>query len=156
MELALSLGDTPKPILLAGQSKSQQLKMKEVGFCMGLESSGQNQDHQQKNCSEKADDDKINYSSSSDPPKLQLDLLPFSPSHQAPPPPTHRPFPWLSQICKSNFLYLVEFPEFWFSSCYLFIILSVKSNHYFYTGHNFHRDKKKPWFHIFVSTVRKA
>ncbi|PWA38302.1 Homeobox, conserved site-containing protein [Artemisia annua] len=98
MELALSLGDTPKPILPAGQSKSQQLKMKEVGFCMGLESSSQNQDHQQKNCSEKANDDKTNYSSSSDPPKLQLDLLPFSPSHQAPPPPTHRPFPWLSQI----------------------------------------------------------
>nr|GEV28363.1 homeobox-leucine zipper protein HAT14-like [Tanacetum cinerariifolium] len=98
MELALSLGDTPKPILLSGQSKSQQLKMKEVGFCMGLESSSQNQDHQQKNYSEKADDDKTNYSSSSDPPKLQLDLLPFSPSHQVPPPPTHRPFPWLSQI----------------------------------------------------------
>ncbi|GKD75582.1 hypothetical protein Tco_1333864, partial [Tanacetum coccineum] len=96
MELALRLGDTPKLILLSGQSKSQQLKMKEVGFCMGLESSSQHQDHQQKNYSKIDDNDKTKYSSSSDPPKLQLDLLPLSPSHQVPSPPTHCRVPWLS------------------------------------------------------------
>ncbi|XP_076942570.1 homeobox-leucine zipper protein HAT14-like [Bidens hawaiensis] len=105
MELALSLGDTRKPISIADQSGSQQQKMKELGFCMVLGSSSQiDQDHQHKNSE---DDDKTNCSSSSsDPPPLQLDLRPFSPSlHQPsppppppPPPPSHRPFPWLSQI----------------------------------------------------------
>ncbi|KAI3806471.1 hypothetical protein L1987_22378 [Smallanthus sonchifolius] len=101
MELALSLGDTPKPISIADQSGSQQQKVKGLGFCMVLGSNSQIQDHQHKNFE---DDDKTNCSSSSsDPRQLQLDLRPFSPSlHQSPPPPpkptSHRPFPWLSQI----------------------------------------------------------
>ncbi|KAL8225286.1 hypothetical protein R6Q57_017843 [Mikania cordata] len=101
MELALSLGDTPKPILSADQTGSlQSQKMKELGFCMVLGSNSQiNQDHQHKNLNE--DDDKTNCSSSSsDPHPLQLELRPFSPSlHQSPPPPPPpRPFTWLSQI----------------------------------------------------------
>ncbi|KAK9065812.1 hypothetical protein SSX86_015213 [Deinandra increscens subsp. villosa] len=99
MELALSLGDTPKPISVADQSGQ---KMKELGFCMVLGSNSQIQDHidHHKNFE---DDDKTNCSSSSsDPRPLQLDLHPFSPSrHQSPPPPpppSHRHFPWLSQI----------------------------------------------------------
>ncbi|KAF5785774.1 putative transcription factor homeobox-WOX family [Helianthus annuus] len=99
MELALSLGDTPKPISIADENRSQQQKNKELGFCMVLGSSSQVQDHQHKNYD---DDDKTNCSSSSsDPRPLQLDLRPFSPSlHQSSPtpPPSHRPFPWLSQI----------------------------------------------------------
>ncbi|KAI3760556.1 hypothetical protein L1987_50952 [Smallanthus sonchifolius] len=103
MELALSLGDTPKPISIADQSGSQQQKVKELGFYMVLGSNSQIQDHHHKNNLE--DDDKTNCSSSSsDPRPSQLDLHPFSPSlHQSPPPPpppppSHRPFPWLSQI----------------------------------------------------------
>ncbi|KAJ9565461.1 hypothetical protein OSB04_001427 [Centaurea solstitialis] len=92
MELDLSLGDTPKPVPFADQ------KTKDLGFYMGLESGRQIQDCHQKNSN---DDEKTNCSSSSsDRPPLQLDLLPFSPAlHQSPPPPpSHRPFPWLSQI----------------------------------------------------------
>lgn len=112
MELALSLGDAPKTISVADQSRSQQQKVKELGFCMNVGSSSASikiPDHDQyKNLSEKNDDDKTNCSSSSsDQPPLQLDLLPFSPAlNQSPPPPPSggRPFPWLSQICKSHFL----------------------------------------------------
>ncbi|KAI3678170.1 hypothetical protein L6452_37452 [Arctium lappa] len=101
MELGLSLGDTQKPVSFADQSISQQQKTKDLGFYMGLESSSQIQDRQHKNLRENNDDDKTNCSSSSsDRPPIQLDLLPFSPAlHQSqPPPPSHRPFPWLSQI----------------------------------------------------------
>lgn len=111
MELALSLGDTRKPITIADQTGSQQQKMKELGFCMVLGTHSQIQDHEHKINLE--DDDKTNCSSSSsDPPPLQLDLRPFSPSLRQspppPPPPSHRPFPWLSQICKFNSLYFIS------------------------------------------------
>ncbi|CAH1443464.1 unnamed protein product [Lactuca virosa] len=110
MELALSLGDAPKTISVADQSRSQQQKVKELGFCMNVGSSSasiKTPDHDQyKNFSEKNDDDKTNCSSSSsDQPPLQLDLLPFSPAlNQSPPPPPSggRPFPWPSQIFISD------------------------------------------------------
>lgn len=106
MELALSLGDTPKPFSLLDHHKQQ--KMKDLGFCMGLGN----------NMMRDKVDDKINCSSSSDlsppppppqpspspSPPLQLELLPFSPVLRSPPPPPsashHRSFPWLSKNCK--------------------------------------------------------
>ncbi|XP_076904618.1 homeobox-leucine zipper protein HAT14-like isoform X2 [Bidens hawaiensis] len=104
MELALSLGDTPKPFMLLDQQ--QHKNMKDLGFCMGFKSN--------KNKLEDVHDDKvrISCSSSSDPssssPPLQLDLLPFSPVLKSPPPPppppasTHRTFPWLSKNFESG------------------------------------------------------
>ncbi|KAF5771943.1 putative transcription factor homeobox-WOX family [Helianthus annuus] len=110
MELALSLGDTPKPFsLLDHHSGSQQQKMKDLGFCMGLGSTRNLEDLHIKNMMREKDDEKvISCSSSSDPSSsppplpLQLDLLPFSPVLKSPPPPpppslSHRPFPWLSK-----------------------------------------------------------
>ncbi|XP_071721125.1 homeobox-leucine zipper protein HAT14-like [Rutidosis leptorrhynchoides] len=106
MELALSLGDTPKPFsLLEHHNKSQQQNIKNLGFCMAL--GNLEKDHMNfKNTMSQKDDDEIDLhrksSSSSDPsspptqPPLQLDLLPFSPVLRSPPPPpSHRPFPWL-------------------------------------------------------------
>ncbi|KVH94687.1 homeobox-leucine zipper protein HAT14-like [Cynara cardunculus var. scolymus] len=101
MELGLSLGDTPKPVSFADRSISQLQKTKDSGFYMGLNSSSTIQDPHHKNFRENDDDDKTNCSSSSsDRPLVQLDLLPFSPAldQSPPPPPSHRPFPWLSQI----------------------------------------------------------
>ncbi|KAI3811679.1 hypothetical protein L1987_21407 [Smallanthus sonchifolius] len=111
MELALSLGDTPKPFsLLDHHSRSQQQKMKDLGFCMGLGSSRNLEDLHIKNMMREKDDEKvISSSSSSDPssssppppPPLQLDLLPFSAVLRSPPQPpsaSHRwSFPWLSR-----------------------------------------------------------
>ncbi|KAL4587559.1 hypothetical protein LXL04_000431 [Taraxacum kok-saghyz] len=114
MELALSLGDTPKPFsLLDHHSRSQQQKMKDLGFCMGLGGSKNLEDlHFMNTMREKDDDDdddddahqktedKKSSSSSDPPPPLQLDLLPFSPvlrSVPPPPPPSQRSFPWLSK-----------------------------------------------------------
>lgn len=109
MELALSLGDTPKPFsMLDHHNRSQQQKMKDFGFCMGLGSRNLEDLHVNNMGREKDDDghrktdERISSSSSSDPsppppPPLQLDLLPFSPVlRSAPPPPSHRCFPWLS------------------------------------------------------------
>ncbi|XP_076924268.1 homeobox-leucine zipper protein HAT1-like [Bidens hawaiensis] len=106
MELALSLGDTPKPFMLLDQQQQQQQQqqnMKDLGFCMGLKSNN-------KMNLQDAHDEKVIISSSSSsdpssssppPPPLQLDLLPFSPVLKSPPPPppasTHRTFPWLSK-----------------------------------------------------------
>ncbi|KAL8213796.1 hypothetical protein R6Q57_003245 [Mikania cordata] len=116
MELALSLGDTPKPFsLLDHHTRSQQQKMKDLGFCMGLGSSRNLEDHFHiKNMIDDDDDDdihrkideKVVSSSSSEPsspsptPPLQLDLLPFSPVLKSPAPPpssSHRSFLWLSE-----------------------------------------------------------
>ncbi|XP_071737514.1 homeobox-leucine zipper protein HAT14-like [Rutidosis leptorrhynchoides] len=90
MELALSLGDSPKPNSSTNQNSSQPQKMEELGFCMGLGSNNsQIHDHKPKIFREK-----------NDPPPRQLDLLPFSPPvrQSPPPPPPHHPFPWLSRI----------------------------------------------------------
>ncbi|KAI3667489.1 hypothetical protein L6452_42552 [Arctium lappa] len=109
MELALSLGDTPKPFsILDHHNRSQQQKMKDLGFCMGLGNRNNLEDIHFKNMMREKDDDghrktdeRISSSSSPDPspPPLQLDLLPFSPVLRSPPPPppSHRCFPWLSK-----------------------------------------------------------
>ncbi|KAJ0809160.1 putative transcription factor homeobox-WOX family [Helianthus annuus] len=104
MELALSLGDTPKPFsLLDHHTRSTQQKMQDLGFCMGLGNP--------KNMMREKPDEKIITSStdqspppppppsSPSPPPLQLDLLPFTPVLRSPPQPssTHRSFPWLSR-----------------------------------------------------------
>nr|XP_043637320.1 homeobox-leucine zipper protein HAT14-like [Erigeron canadensis] len=102
MELALSLGDAPKSVSFDDQNiSSQHHKKKELGFCMVLGS--QIQDVQHKNIIKKHDDEKtICSSSSSDPSPLQLDLLPCSLSLHQSPSPSHRSFPWLSQILKGE------------------------------------------------------
>ncbi|KAD4888739.1 hypothetical protein E3N88_20812 [Mikania micrantha] len=100
MELALSLGDTPKPFsLLDHHSRSQQQKMKDLGFCMGLGSS-RNLDDLHRKTDEKA----ISSSPDQPPtppsqPPMQLDLLPFSPVLRSLPQPSssHRSLPWLSK-----------------------------------------------------------
>ncbi|KAE8726947.1 Homeobox-leucine zipper protein HAT14 [Hibiscus syriacus] len=64
MELALSLGDPPKPFSFIGET--QKLSSNDLGFCMGLLRQG--------DAVYGGDEKRV----SSDPP-LQLDLLPFSP-----------------------------------------------------------------------------
>nr|XP_043611065.1 homeobox-leucine zipper protein HOX11-like [Erigeron canadensis] len=110
MELALSLGDTPKPFstsnLLDHHTKNHNNNdniIKDLGFCMGLSSANKNlqtlhQDHIHfKNMLLTEEKNEKNSSS----PPLQLDLLPFSPVLRSPPPPpastSHRSFPWLSK-----------------------------------------------------------
>lgn len=128
MELALSLGDTPKPFSLLdhhtniSQSQQQQQKMKDLGFCMGLGNKTNIQDlHFNTNMSsskDKTDDDtykKLNESKSSSsssdpsPPPLQLDLLPFTPVLRSPPQSTGLSFPWFSKNGKKPlfFCYLL-------------------------------------------------
>ncbi|GKC31578.1 homeobox-leucine zipper protein HOX11 [Tanacetum coccineum] len=117
MELALSLGDSPKPFSLLdhhtniSQSQQQQ-KMKDLGFCMGLGNKTNLQDLHFNNMSSSKDktndidadtcrklDESKSSSSSSDPspPPLQLDLLPFTPVLRSPPQSTGLSFPWLSK-----------------------------------------------------------
>nr|GEW04520.1 homeobox-leucine zipper protein HAT14-like [Tanacetum cinerariifolium] len=116
MELALSLGDTPKPFSLLDHHTSisqsqQQQKMKDLGFCMGLGKKTNIQDLHFNMSSSKdktndidADtckklDESKSSSSSSDPspPPLQLDLLPFTPVLRSPPQSSGLSFPWLSK-----------------------------------------------------------
>lgn len=86
MELALSLGDAPKPFSFL--DKTPKMSNKDLGFCMGLgSSSGGRSD-------EKTDSRDGERRVSSDPP-LQLDLLPFSPVPRSQP-PTQLRFPWLT------------------------------------------------------------
>ncbi|KAL3632406.1 Homeobox-leucine zipper protein [Castilleja foliolosa] len=82
MELALSLGDTPKPFSFL--EKSQNISGKDLGFCMA------------------AGENNVRYKepaglsdSSSDPP-VQLDLLPFSPVHKTQPSSNKFHFTWLN------------------------------------------------------------
>ncbi|KAL0339547.1 UNVERIFIED_CONTAM: Homeobox-leucine zipper protein HAT14 [Sesamum radiatum] len=100
MELALSLGDTPKPFSLL--EKSQKILGKDLGFCMGM-AVGKSDAESNTRCKEttagllfSADDDQRRSDSSSDPP-VQLDLLPFSPVHRTHPSSHKFPFPWLTE-----------------------------------------------------------
>ncbi|KAI3446411.1 hypothetical protein Pfo_003076 [Paulownia fortunei] len=93
MELALSLGDTPKPFSFL--DKSQKILGTDLGFCMAVgkvcadgENNGRSKEtglseHQRR-------------TSSSDPP-VQLDLLPFSPVHRSQPSSNKFTFPWLTE-----------------------------------------------------------
>ncbi|XP_042056835.1 homeobox-leucine zipper protein HAT14-like [Salvia splendens] len=89
MELALSLGDTPKPFSF--HEKPQKIHSKDLGFCM---STGKvSSDGGDKSDESRFSDDPIR-GSSSDPP-VQLDLLPFSPVQRSHPSSDKLPFPWL-------------------------------------------------------------
>ncbi|KAL0452952.1 UNVERIFIED_CONTAM: Homeobox-leucine zipper protein HAT14 [Sesamum latifolium] len=101
MELALSLGDTPKPFSLL--EKSQKILGKDLGFCMGMAVGKSDAENNTTRCKEttaglfSADhDDQRRSDSSSDPP-VQLDLLPFSPVHRTHPSSHKFPFPWLTE-----------------------------------------------------------
>ncbi|XP_059462676.1 homeobox-leucine zipper protein HOX11 [Corylus avellana] len=99
MELALSLGDAPKPFTFLDKTP-KAVSNKDLGFCMGL-GSGSGGSSDDKTVSREGDgrrevirDEGGERRVSSDPP-VQLELLPFSPvprSH----PPTQLRFPWLT------------------------------------------------------------
>lgn len=102
MELALSLGDAPKPFTFLDKTP-KVVSNKDLGFCMGL-GSGSGGSSDDKTVSREGDgrrevirDEGGERRVSSDPP-VQLELLPFSPvprSH----PPTQLRFPWLTDNC---------------------------------------------------------
>ncbi|XP_071909170.1 homeobox-leucine zipper protein HAT14 isoform X1 [Coffea arabica] len=92
MELALSLGDTPKPFTFL--DKAQKVVNRDLGFCMGLGKGAADRggDHQSRN-SRESDGERRG---SSDPP-VQLDLLPFSPVPRSQTSSSQLSFSWLTQ-----------------------------------------------------------
>lgn len=115
MELALSLGDTPKPFQFL--DKPQKMVSKDLGFCMGLGKSSTAEDgdhHQSRGCRESDGERR----GSSDLP-VQLDLLPFSPVIRSQTSSSQQlSFSWLTQHCNfpqfisQIFFFLVEFYTF--------------------------------------------
>ncbi|XP_051138837.1 homeobox-leucine zipper protein HOX11 isoform X2 [Andrographis paniculata] len=101
MELALSLGDTPKPFPFLEKSPTMILG-KDLGFCMAAAAAGDVGDDNNGAgiaATSSKDADARGKASSSTPP-LQLELLPFSPVHktnqQSSCPSLNKiPFPWL-------------------------------------------------------------
>lgn len=97
MDLALSLGETPKPLKFLEKA---QKKKESIGFCMALEGP----EHIIKGNSRSeilvGEEEEEEKSGSSDPP-VQLDLLPSSPvQHNIQPiSQSHLPFPWLTANC---------------------------------------------------------
>ncbi|KAH6827461.1 homeobox leucine zipper protein [Perilla frutescens var. hirtella] len=94
MELALSLGDTPKPFSFL--EKSQKILGKDLGFCMAAGKASHDGERNHRSDENRFSDGPTR-ASSSDPP-VQLDLLPFSPvQRNLQPSPTKFPFPWLTE-----------------------------------------------------------
>ncbi|XP_073283662.1 homeobox-leucine zipper protein HAT14-like [Primulina huaijiensis] len=94
MELALSLGDTPKPFFFLEKSQEGAVgEEDQLGFCMPV---GKLTTSDAENGREKDDD-------SNDPP-VQLDLMPFSPVHRSQPSVvlSKFPFPWLTQTLEGE------------------------------------------------------
>ncbi|KAL3533951.1 hypothetical protein ACH5RR_007472 [Cinchona calisaya] len=94
MELALSLGDAPKPFS-SFLEKPQKILGRDLGFCMASDGGGDHQISRSSTASRESDSER---KGSSDPPIVQLDLLPFSPvprTHQAN--PSKLSFSWLTQ-----------------------------------------------------------
>lgn len=94
MELALSLGETPKPFSLL--DKVSKMPNKDPSFCMALGSGFNGKVSQEKIGNHTEDEDERR--GSSDPP-LQLELLPFTPVPRSQPKSQLR-IPWLSEACK--------------------------------------------------------
>ncbi|XP_057782533.1 homeobox-leucine zipper protein HAT14 [Salvia miltiorrhiza] len=90
MELALSLGDTPKPFSFL--EKPQKILSKDLGFCMGT--GKVSSDGGEKN--KKSDERRFSDGPTSSDPPVQLDLLPFSPVQRSQPSSNKLPFPWLN------------------------------------------------------------
>lgn len=97
MELALSLGDSPKPFTFL--DKTSKISSKDLGFCMGLgggfngrsdEKTETRENEGRRGVSREEAERRL----SSDPP-VQLELLPFSPVPRNQPPAQLR-FPWLT------------------------------------------------------------
>lgn len=91
MELALSLGDTPKlPFSFLDKPNKDPLP----SFFSTQQ--GKTSEEEKRG--------------SSDPP-IQLDLLPFTPVLRSPHPSSHLPIPWLTQPCNFLFtIYIFFFP----------------------------------------------
>ncbi|XP_073047448.1 homeobox-leucine zipper protein HAT14-like isoform X2 [Primulina eburnea] len=79
MELALSLGDTPKPFSL--HEKSQKILGMDLGFCMAVE-----KDENNGGIGEETGYSESERRAPSSDPTVQLHLLPFSPVHRSQPP----------------------------------------------------------------------
>ena len=107
MELALSLGDTPKPFTFL--DKAQKVVNRDLGFCMGLGKGAADRggDHQSRN-SRESDGERRG---SSDPP-VQLDLLPFSPVPRSQTSSSQLSFSWLTQHCNFSLFDVLEFSAF--------------------------------------------
>ncbi|KAK9986624.1 hypothetical protein SO802_031575 [Lithocarpus litseifolius] len=101
MELALSLGDAPKPFTFL--DKTPKFSNKDLGFCMGLgtSSGSRSSDEKTRETRESEEDDGDERRRVSSDPPLQLDLLPFTPvlrTHQ----PSQLRFPWLTDNLASE------------------------------------------------------
>lgn len=103
MELALSLGDTPKPFTFLDKNP-KIMSNKDIGFCMALGSAFSGRSDEKREIREGDDRREVirDGRDSSDPP-VQLDLLPFSPVPRNQPPAQLR-FPWLADNCNVQFL----------------------------------------------------
>ncbi|KAK4432182.1 Homeobox-leucine zipper protein HAT14 [Sesamum alatum] len=105
MELGLSLGDhhdsddTPKPFSFLDKSETSKILGKDLGFCMsvGKVSCADGAGNINGRCKETEDQNSRSSTSPSDPPRVQLDLLPLSPLHTTQPSSNKFPFSWLTQ-----------------------------------------------------------
>ncbi|GAB2266895.1 homeobox-leucine zipper protein [Dionaea muscipula] len=104
MELALSLGDTSKPLSFLEKKQSTTRKRDINGFCMSLALSGSRESQDTNSRSSSREEDPP----AAEIPPLQLDLLPFSPvplgalALPPPPPPLQPRFPWLCENLSSE------------------------------------------------------
>lgn len=114
MELALSLGDAPKPFTFL--DKTTKISNNGLGFCMGVGSGFRGRSDEKIDIRVIGDrrdqlmirgDEGGDKRIPSDPP-VQLDLLPFSPVPRNQPPALLR-LPWLTDNCNAHFaLYIMR------------------------------------------------
>lgn len=114
MELALSLGETPKAFTFLEKSSHEKNKKmvvnnnsnidKDLGFCMALQVKGCDSEEGENN---KTRYDVINERRDSSDPPVQLDLLPFSPVNISRTSSSHHlmTFSWLTENCKSHLIH---------------------------------------------------
>lgn len=120
MELALSLGETPKAFTFIEKSSSHETNKKmvvsstnninkDLGFCTALQVKGCDNEEGDNN-NNKTRYDIINERRDSSDPPVQLDLLPFSPVNISRTTSSHHlmTFSWLTENCKSHLMILIN------------------------------------------------